>query len=145
MASTRIEHVNITVSDPDRAARMLERLFGWQVRWQGPAQNGGRTIHVGTEDAYIALYTGRGVAYTPDDFAKGRPLNHIGIEVDDLDATEARVVEAGLTPFSHGDYEPGRRFYFLDPDGIEYEVVSYRAASRSQAPGASPARPSRAG
>ena len=22
--------------------------------------------------------------------------------------------------------DPGRRFYFLDPDGIEYEVVSYR-------------------
>ena len=32
----------------------------------------------------------------------------------------------GLTPFSHGDYEPGRRFYFFDPDGIEYEVISYR-------------------
>jgi hypothetical protein len=28
-------------------------------------------------------------------------------------------------PFSHDDYDPGRRFYFLDPDGIEYEVVSY--------------------
>ncbi len=61
-----------------------------------------------------------------EDFAKGQPLNHIGVEVDDLDATEARVVAAGLTPFSHADYEPGRRFYFLDPDGIEYEVVSYR-------------------
>jgi glyoxylase I family protein len=39
------------------------------------------------------------------------------------------VVEAGLTPFSHGDYDPGRRFYFLDPDGIEYEVVSYASGS----------------
>ena len=38
---------------------------------------------------------------------------------------EARVSAAGLIPFNHGDYEPGRRFYFLDPDGIEYEVVSY--------------------
>jgi catechol 2,3-dioxygenase-like lactoylglutathione lyase family enzyme len=74
----------------------------------------------------MALYTGRGVTYSSDDFAKGRPLNHVGIEVDDLDATEARVIAAGLVPFSHGDYEPGRRFYFFDPDGIEYEVVSYR-------------------
>ena len=57
----RIEHVNFTVSDPERAARLME----------------------------------------------------------------ARVVAAGLVPFSHDDYEPGRRFYFLDPDGIEYEVVSY--------------------
>ena len=126
MALPRIEHVNVTVSDPDRAAAIMEKLFGWKVRWQGPARDGGRTIHVGSDNHYVALYTGRDVAYTADDFAKGRPLNHIGVEVEDLDAIEARVVAAGLTPFSHGDYEPGRRFYFLDPDGLEYEVVSYR-------------------
>jgi catechol 2,3-dioxygenase-like lactoylglutathione lyase family enzyme len=129
MAAPRIEHVNVTVRDPERTARMLEQVFGWQVRWQGPAQAGGRTLHVGSKEAYIALYTGRDAAYTADDFAKGRPLNHIGVEVADLDATERRVVEAGFTPFSHGDYEPGRRFYFLDPDGIEYEVISYQPAA----------------
>ncbi|MGZ8998596.1 MAG: VOC family protein [Allosphingosinicella sp.] len=136
-AAPRIEHVNLTVSDPERAAVTLERLFGWQVRWQGPAQNGGRTIHIGTKHSYIALYTGRNIAYGAENFVKGRPLNHIGVEVDDLDAVEARVVEAGLTPFSHGDYEPGRRFYFLDPDGNEYEVVSYqvaRVANPAEAP-----------
>jgi catechol 2,3-dioxygenase-like lactoylglutathione lyase family enzyme len=125
MASPRIEHVNVTVSDPDRAAGVMEKVFGWRVRWAGPSMAGGRTIHVGSDDHYVALYTAPDRAYTADDFAKGRPLNHIGVEVDDLDSVEARVVAAGLTPFSHGDYEPGRRFYFLDPDGIEYEVVSY--------------------
>jgi len=126
MAGPRIEHVNVTVSDPDRAARLMESLFGWHVRWQGPARNGGRTIHVGSDDHYIALYTGHGVAYGAEDFVKGRPLNHIGVEVDDLAAIEAKVVAAGLRPFGHDTYDPGRRFYFLDPDGIEYEVVSYR-------------------
>ena len=126
MSSLRIEHVNVTVSDPERAARLLEALFGWHVRWRGPARDGGRTIHVGSDTHYLALYTGRGVAYSANDFAKGRPLNHIGVEVDDLDATEAKVKAAGLRPFGHDDYDPGRRFYFLDPDGIEYEVVSYR-------------------
>ena len=133
MSSLRIEHVNVTVSDPERAARLMERIFGWKVRWEGPALNGGRAIHVGTDDHYVALYTGRGVAYGPDDFAKGRPLNHIGVEVADLDATEARVGAAGLVPFNHGDYEPGRRFYFLDPDGIEYEVVSYASQQGDRA------------
>lgn len=126
MSTPRIEHVNVTVSNPERVARLMEELFGWQVRWKGAARNGGHTIHVGSKEHYLALYTGRDVTYTEDDFAKGRPLNHIGIEVDDLDATEARVVAAGLKPFSHDNYDPGRRFYFLDPDGIEYEVVSYR-------------------
>lgn len=125
MASSRIEHVNVTVSDPERAARLMESIFGWQVRWQGPSQLGGHTIHVGSDDHYVALYTARDRDYGEEDFRKGRPLNHIGVEVDDLDSTEARVAAAGLVPFSHGDYEPGRRFYFLDPDGIEYEVVSY--------------------
>lgn len=126
MSEPRIEHVNVTVSDPERAARLMETLFGWRVRWQGAARDGGHTIHVGSDRHYLALYTGRDVAYSADDFAKGRPLNHIGVEVDDLSAVEARVVAAGLRPFSHGTYDPGRRFYFLDPDGIEYEVVSYR-------------------
>jgi catechol 2,3-dioxygenase-like lactoylglutathione lyase family enzyme len=125
MPTPRIEHVNVTVSDPERAAKLMEQVFGWQVRWSGPARDGGHTIHVGSDDDYIALYTGPNVAYADADFAKGRPLNHIGVEVEDLDGTEAKVLAAGLVPFAHGDYVPGRRFYFLDPDGIEYEVVSY--------------------
>ncbi len=32
---------------------------------------------------------------------------------------------AGLEPFGHDDYDPGRRFYFFDDNGIEFEVVSY--------------------
>ena len=126
MSVGRIEHVNVTVTDPERAARLMEALFGWKVRWQGPALNGGRTIHVGSDDHYIALYTARGADHPADDFVKGRPLNHIGVEVDDLDTVEAGVRAAGLTPFNHADSDPGRRFYFFDPDGIEYEVISYK-------------------
>jgi len=126
MPSLRIEHVNITVSSPERAASLMQTLFGWQIRWRGPALNGGHTIHIGTSDHYLALYAHPDTNDAPKTFAKGKPLNHIGIEVDDLDATEARVTAAGLIPFSHDDYEPGRRFYFFDPDGIEYEVISYR-------------------
>ncbi|HEY0627514.1 MAG TPA: VOC family protein [Allosphingosinicella sp.] len=127
MAEPRIEHVNLSVSDPERTARLMEQLFGWQIRWQGPARDGGRTIHVGSADHYLALYTGPGFA--AEACAMGRPLNHVGVVVDDLEAVEARVAEAGLAPFNHADYEPGRRFYFLDHDGIEYEVVSYAPAA----------------
>lgn len=122
MPSLRIEHVNIRVADPGRTSKLMETLFGWHVRWSGPSQNGGHTIHVGSDDHYVALNTPGEAAEV---FAKGQPLNHIGVEVDDLDATEARVIAAGLRPFNHADYEPGRRFYFVDLDGIEYEIVSY--------------------
>jgi catechol 2,3-dioxygenase-like lactoylglutathione lyase family enzyme len=128
MPGPRLEHVNVTVSDPERTASLMGALFGWHIRWRGPARDGGHTIHVGSAEQYLALYAGRDAACTPDDFAKGRPLNHVGVEVDDLDTVEARVVAAGLRPFGHDSYVPGRRFYFLDPDGIEYEVVSYAAS-----------------
>ena len=130
MPSLRIEHVNVTVSDSERAAKLMERIFGWKIRWQGPARNGGRTIHVGTDDHYLALYMARD-PHAGGAFAKGQPLNHVGVEVEDLDATEQRVLDAGLIPFSHDDYEPGRRFYFLDTDGIEFEVISYRESAKA--------------
>jgi catechol 2,3-dioxygenase-like lactoylglutathione lyase family enzyme len=126
MSTLRLEHVNVTVRDPERTAGLLEAMFDWKVRWRGAARDGGWSLHIGTDDYYVALFTEPHVAYTDADFAKGRPLNHIGVEVEDIRAAEERVIAAGLVPFNHGDYEPGRRFYFLDPDGIEYEVVSYR-------------------
>ena len=122
MPSGRLEHVNITVSDPERSAALLQRLCGWRERWRGPSQLGGWTIHVGSEQNYLAVYT-KGAAV--ERFAKGQPLNHVGLVVDDLDAAEAVVVAAGLEPFNHADYEPGKRFYFFDWDGIEFEIVSY--------------------
>ena len=121
----RLEHVNVTVGDAERSAALLERLFGWRVRWSGPAMAGGRSVHVGTDDPYLALYSGPESDGAPRGWRKGVPLNHVAVVVDDLDAVEARVAGAGLTPFAHGDYEPGRRFYFFDEDGIEFEVVSY--------------------
>ena len=117
-----LEHANLTVSDPERSSALLQTLCGWHERWRGPSQMGGWTIHVGDERNYIALYT-HGEAL--GNFRKGVPLNHIGVVVDDLATAEAVVTSAGLKPYGHDDYEPGRRFYFFDWDGIEFEVVSY--------------------
>ena len=123
MANGWLEHVNLTVSDPDRSSKLLQDLCGWHERWRGASQLGGRTIHVGSERDYIALYT---TDQPVGPFAKGTPLNHVALVVDELAEAERTVVAAGLAPFGHGDYEPGRRFYFFDWDGIEFEIVSYR-------------------
>lgn len=126
MTKAILEHVNVTVSDPDRTAAMLCDLFGWHVRWAGAAKFGGRTVHVGNEDDYLAIYSvGDAGDPSPDSYHAKGGLNHIGIVVDDLDGAEERILAAGFRTHSHADYEPGRRFYFDDPDGIEFEVVSY--------------------
>lgn len=125
----RLEHVNVTVSSPQKTAEVLCRLFDWHIRWQGEAKMGGFTVHVGSDDQYLALYTPPGglqAAVDPGFYRSG--LNHIGLVVDDLDATEARILAAGYQTESHSDYEPGRRFYFTEENGVEIEVVAYGAA-----------------
>ena len=120
------EHVNITVPDPKATAAKLIDIFGWRVRWEGDAIDSGYTVHVGDDDSYLALYS-PAKELTPQGNPYGRVggLNHVGVVVDDLDATEARVIAAGYEPKSHADYEPGKRFYFYGPDGIEFEAVEY--------------------
>lgn len=126
MSNAILEHVNVTVSDPDKTAEMLVKLFGWHVRWQGASMDNGRTVHVGNEDSYLALYS-------PEKVDKNRPnnyltvggLNHIAVVVDDLDKVEKSVLAMGIRTHNHGNYDPGRRFYFNDQDNIEYEVVEY--------------------
>jgi glyoxylase I family protein len=129
MTHSMIEHVNLTVSNPEQTAALMSGIFGWHVRWSGEARDGGRSIHVGSETSYVAVYAGPDEGGPSAAFAKGQPLNHVGILVDDLDAVEARVIAHGLSPFNHDTYEPGRRFYFFDADGIEYEVISYSSES----------------
>ncbi len=118
-----VEHVNVTVEDAAHTAAMLCKLFDWRVRWQGDALGDGFSIHVGEKDSYLAVYTA-GPSATKADRGPG-VLNHIGVVVDDLDMVEGRVKAAGYTPTMHADYEPGRRFYFTEENGIEIEVVSY--------------------
>lgn len=125
MAHTFIEHVNITVSDPDESAALFMKLFDWHIRWRGLAQNGGHSIHVGNNEFYLAVYAPADSNVTAHQFKKGEPLNHIGLVVDDLDEVERRVLAEGYDTFNHADYEPGRRFYFFDRNGIEFEIVSY--------------------
>jgi predicted enzyme related to lactoylglutathione lyase len=122
----RLEHVNVTVADPDAAAATLCGLFDWKVRWAGPGMDTGRSVHVGDTTSYVALFS----YGTPDErrqesYRTKGGLNHIAVVVDDLEATEARVKAAGFVPGETYDYEPGRRFYFVESNGIEIEVVSY--------------------
>ncbi|MDD7971412.1 VOC family protein [Roseinatronobacter alkalisoli] len=122
----RLEHVNITVADPDATAAVLCELFDWKVRWSGPGMTTGRTVHVGDETSYLALFSyGNPDELRQDSYRTRGALNHIAVVVDDLDATEARVKAAGFRPGEVHDYEPGRRFYFVEANGIEIEVVDY--------------------
>jgi catechol 2,3-dioxygenase-like lactoylglutathione lyase family enzyme len=125
-----LEHVNLTVSDLDRSIDFYGRLLGLEVRWRRAADGDlPAAAHVGDARHYIAMFE------APGESARSRVdydtvgLNHFGFVVDDLDAARARLEELGIEPHHDADYEPGRRFYLLDPDGIEVELVEYARAS----------------
>lgn len=128
---TILEHVNVTVANPEKTAKMLCDVFGWKIRWQGASKMGGHTVHVGDDAQYLAVYTLNGAASKAAGMSEALAgLNHIGVEVNDLAGTEKRVLGAGYKTFYHGDFpeeSPARaNFYFEDENGIEFEVAAYR-------------------
>ena len=122
----KLEHVNITVSDAKASAATLMDIFDWHIRWEGASMDEGYTVHVGDRESYLALYSpAKALGQASEKYTVVGSINHVGVVVSDLKAVEAKVLEAGFKPHSHYDYEPGERFYFNGPDGVEYEVVSY--------------------
>ncbi|GAA6207728.1 hypothetical protein NBRC116601_10210 [Cognatishimia sp. WU-CL00825] len=122
----RLEHLNVTVADPKGTAALLQDLFDWQIRWEGTAKDNGYTVHIGEAETYLALYSpNKELNNKENTYSTLSGLNHIGVVVEDLAAVENRVINAGFKPHNHADYEPGQRFYFDGPEGIEFEVVSY--------------------
>jgi catechol 2,3-dioxygenase-like lactoylglutathione lyase family enzyme len=119
-----LEHVNVTVSDLDRAVAFYCDLLGLRVRWKGDIGGGLLGAHVGDDQQYLALF--EGAEETPVHLDYGRPgLNHVGFVVDDLDSARARAEELGATIHHQAEYDPGRRVYLTDPDGNEIELVAY--------------------
>ena len=126
MKPAKFEHVNVTVSDPKKTAQMLVDLFGWHIRWEGPSKYDGYTVHVGTDEDYVALYAlPKQDRPEQESYYRTGALNHFGILVEDLRAAEQKILAAGIETHSHQTYDPGSRFYFHDHDGIEWEVLSY--------------------
>lgn len=119
-----LEHVNMTVSDLDRSIAFYCDLLDLHVRWKGLIDEERLGAHVGDEHGYLALFQAAVSGRADQDY--GRPgINHFGFVVHDLDEAGRRLERLGAHIHHQADYEPGRRLYFLDPDGHEVELVTY--------------------
>lgn len=119
-----LEHVNLTVTDVDRSVAFYRELLGFWSRWRGRTSTGVEAAHVGDDRCYLALFQAEGAGRAPNDYTTVG-LNHLGFVVDSLEETKRRLEGLGVTPHSEQAYEPGRRLYFFDPDGVEVELVEY--------------------
>lgn len=121
-----LEHLNVTVSDPDHLATLFCELFEWKVRWSGPAKDNGYTVHVGTDNRYLALYTHpESTGDSPNLFVHGM-ANHVGLVVKDSEAMEQKIIAKGYTTKSHNDYGYCKSFYFMADKVLEVEIVCYK-------------------
>ena len=140
----RLEHANLAVRDIDATLRFLTTaLPDFRLRFDGLDDQGRRWVHVGTNEAYLALYPAshdsaeRWVPYA------GAPgVNHLAFVVDDVEAVRQRLAAAGYRDSTVANHHPARRrVYFLDPDGNDWEFVQYLSDDTSRRHDYGDARP----
>jgi catechol 2,3-dioxygenase-like lactoylglutathione lyase family enzyme len=122
-----LEHVNLTVTDLDASVAFYCKLLDFKVRWEGQAlatKGTVRASHVGNDRVYLSLFEAEETGRTSADYGRAG-MNHFGFVVDDLDDARRRLADLGGTPHFAPEYDPGRRIYVFDPDGIEIELVQY--------------------
>jgi catechol 2,3-dioxygenase-like lactoylglutathione lyase family enzyme len=123
----RMEHANLHVRHFEDAVRFLKTAFpDFEVRSES-VRDGLRWMHIGTDETYIALnetsFDGS-AGKKPYDRKPG--INHLGYEVDDVDALQRRLSAAGFRDSTYPNNHPHRkRVYFYDADGNDWEFVQY--------------------
>ena len=125
--SIRLEHANIIVRDIEAMVQFLKTAFpDFEIRGEGNG-DGPRWLHIGTDDTYIALSEATkepAEAWVPYNGAPG--VNHLGYEVDDVEALRSRMVAAGYRDSTYVNNHPHRtRAYFYDLEGNDWEFVQY--------------------
>ena len=124
----RIEHANLVVRDMAGMVRFLRTAFPqFRIRRESKGAKRNAWIHIGTDDTYIALSEATEEPAERWQPYSGRPgVNHLGYEVDDVEALRARMTDAGFKDSTVPNDHPHRkRVYFNDPDGNDWEFVQY--------------------
>jgi catechol 2,3-dioxygenase-like lactoylglutathione lyase family enzyme len=133
--SIRLDHANLSVRDVDGAIRFLVTAFpDFRVRARGPDCAGHVWAHVGNDDVYLSLLESTAApaeAFVPYSGAPG--LNHLGFEVDDVEALRGRLAAAGYRETTVPNAHPHRRrVYFEDAEGNDWEFVEYRSSEPAE-------------
>jgi lactoylglutathione lyase len=101
-----LNHIALEVGDVEEALDFYGRIFEFELRGRG-----GRMAFIDMGDQFIALAPGR--TQPPD------AHRHVGLVVDDKEATRQALQEAGV------DVQPSGSVDFRDPWGNHIQVVEY--------------------
>ena len=101
-----LNHIALEVGDVEEALEFYGRIFDFELRGRG-----GRMAFIDMGDQFIALASGR--TQPPDSH------RHVGLVVDDKEATRQALQEAGV------DVQPSGSVDFRDPWGNHIQIVEY--------------------
>jgi len=133
--NARLEHANLAVRDVDATIRFVTTAFPeFQIRAEGKSWQGRRWVHLGDAESYLAL--NEAPEAPAEDWIPygGKPgLNHLGWEVEDVEAVRRRLAAAGYRDSTvPNDHPHRRRVYFYDAEGNDWEFVEYRSADPAE-------------
>src|SRR5713101_488268 len=131
-APKEIGHIVLNVADVERSTRFYRDVVGFQVSRYRPDQTEA-FLTCGVVHHNLALFKAPAGARPTEKGAIG--LNHFAFKVESyrtLQAAHKRLVEARATIDHIVDHGMTRSVYFLDPDGIEMELVSDTYASEEE-------------
>jgi catechol 2,3-dioxygenase-like lactoylglutathione lyase family enzyme len=121
-------HVGVSVGDLERSVEFYMGLFGFEKRFEN-REDGWARVGLRVGDVQLELFSphpGRQGdvldPYYPIQF--GRPK--LALTVDDVTATYARLVGAGIKPLCSVVTTPASRFFFIeDPDGTPIQLHEF--------------------
>lgn len=125
----QIEHINLVVNDIPETLDFYRAAFPhWQVRDEGEGEWNGkhrRWLHFGDDYQYLTFNdNGEGKARDLGGHQPG--LAHFAFATSNLDALVRRMDSAGYSVDHDGGGNAYRKsVYFIDPNGIEIEIVQY--------------------
>jgi glyoxylase I family protein len=113
-----LNHVSLTVTDPERSARFYSEHFGLTERLHDDEH---RFILGAADGSVLALSTGDAPISLPEG-------NHFGFQLDTVDEVRAareRLRAAGVEETEWQDDDIVVRVHVLDPDGYRVELFAF--------------------
>ena len=126
----KIRHIAITAEDPFATAALFKEALGLEEIGRGDSELA-REVYL--TDGYInlAIVCWKRTQENPNPYPEGYGLDHFGVQVEDLDAAEARVKGIGATPQPPPKVDLsklGGRLFFEKKytiAGVKFDLSSY--------------------
>lgn len=119
----RMLHLGLRVTDLERSLAFYTALGYAELGNVPDTEFGSLTMLRLPDDPFISLQLVHDPARPVEDVSA---VNHLVVQVDDLDATIADLAAKGVTAEPPTEPEPGLRMAWLtDPDGYRIELVQW--------------------